>query len=652
MAKTAVDVLKIAKTWPIFPCSPLDKKPLTTNGFYDATTDEKTIREWWRRWPNAMVGVPTGSVSGFWVLDLDLDDSKGKDGIQEWKKISKSHELVLTRVHRTPRGGEHMLFRYDPERPVGSSTDRVGRGIDTRGDGGYVVIPPSRNSEGREYTSNGKEILEAPDWLLELVVRPQRDHRDSREHAPVDLATLTAAVAELPNDDDRWTELDLRDYVGWDGWNRIAMAIFASTGGSKEGLELFHSWSKKSGKYNRQATDEKWSALRGCPPDEIGPGTIIFLADRVNKDWRSRHQQQAVHASLLTERQFRDRYVPPDYLLDGILQRGYVYCMTGNTGSGKTCVALMLAMLVLLGRALAGRDVAKGRVLYFAGENPQDVQCRWERLREVMQVPDNVELDIHFMWGAHPIGVPQVRRQIDHYVQTTGPVDLVVVDTSAAYSSVKDENDNVQMLAHAKMLRSFVDLPGNPVVLATTHPMKHYDPDNLLPRGGGAFLNEMDGNLTLVHDHLQMTSELGCGKWRGPEFGVIPFKLVSGPSGTLKDKKGRPLLTVHAHVMSSEDLERVEGASESKENNLLLLCARSPGMTEVEYARRLEWKMSNGDPNKVLVSRVFKRLQRDKLVVHQRGRWTLTKQGERETKDMAESPTKKQNGPQQSDLPY
>src|SRR6516225_9300778 len=65
---------------PVFPCNPLDKKPLTTNGFKDATKDEAQIRAWWQKFPNAMISAPTGPASGMWVLDLDLDPVKKLDG--------------------------------------------------------------------------------------------------------------------------------------------------------------------------------------------------------------------------------------------------------------------------------------------------------------------------------------------------------------------------------------------------------------------------------------------------------------------------------------------------------------------------------------------------------------------------------------------
>jgi len=65
---------------PVFPCNPLDKKPLTPNGFKDATKDEAQVRAWWQKWPNAMIGAPTGPASGMWVVDTDVDAGKKIDG--------------------------------------------------------------------------------------------------------------------------------------------------------------------------------------------------------------------------------------------------------------------------------------------------------------------------------------------------------------------------------------------------------------------------------------------------------------------------------------------------------------------------------------------------------------------------------------------
>ena len=81
------------------------------------------------------------------------------------------------------------------------------------------------------------------------------------------------------------------------------------------------------------------------------------------------------------------------------------------------------------------------------------------------------------------------------------------------------------------MLRSFVDLPGGPTILVTCHPTKKPNMDNLLPRGGGAFLAEVDGNLVCIKDAGTMVVEVTThGKFRGPDFAPFSFKLVAAPA--------------------------------------------------------------------------------------------------------------------------
>src|SRR2546430_2601035 len=99
---------------PVFPTNALNKKPLTPNGFKDATTDEARIRDWWGRWPNAMVAAPTGSASGMWVTDLDLDPVKKVDGMATLAQLIAQHgEIPKTLMTITPPGGRHLIFVWD-----------------------------------------------------------------------------------------------------------------------------------------------------------------------------------------------------------------------------------------------------------------------------------------------------------------------------------------------------------------------------------------------------------------------------------------------------------------------------------------------------------------------------------------------------------
>jgi hypothetical protein len=158
---------------PVFPCRPDNKRPLTENGFYDATTDREEIERQWRKHPRALIGVPTGPRAGFFVVDLDGVEHGGPCGLTAWDQLTASHAAPPTRRHETPRGGIHLFFRYDPERPVGNRRGDLPAGIDVRGSGGYIIWPPSRLPDGRAWrvpeTCETDAIADAPECLYDLI---------------------------------------------------------------------------------------------------------------------------------------------------------------------------------------------------------------------------------------------------------------------------------------------------------------------------------------------------------------------------------------------------------------------------------------------------------------------------------------------------
>ena len=146
---------------PVFTCEPGGKRPLTHNGFWDATTDPRRIRAWWTRWPAANVGVPTGNRSGLLVLDVDARD----DGFESLALLEREEgSLPRTARARTGGGGMHVFFRYPAGETVRNSAGALGAGLDVRGEGGYVVVPPSRTQRAYEWI-DGSPPAEPP-WLL------------------------------------------------------------------------------------------------------------------------------------------------------------------------------------------------------------------------------------------------------------------------------------------------------------------------------------------------------------------------------------------------------------------------------------------------------------------------------------------------------
>ena len=133
---------------------------------------------------------------------------------------------------------------------------------------------------------------------------------------------------------------------------------------------------------------------------------------------------------ILTSEEFTRGFVPPDYLWDGILLRGFVYALTARTGDGKTAVMLLLSAAVARGGMFAGREVAQGSVLYFAGENPDDCRMRWIAMAEHLDF-DADTIDVHFIPGTFDIA--KLEARIRQEVAAIDGVVLVIVDTSPAY---------------------------------------------------------------------------------------------------------------------------------------------------------------------------------------------------------------------------
>jgi putative DNA primase/helicase len=138
-----------ARRWPVFPCKPGSKEPLTPRGHLDATTDPRQIHAWWNRWPYANIAVPTGERSGFFVLDVDRD-SWGFGSLDALE--SEFGELPPTWTVKTGGGGLHLYFKYPEDGTViPNSTGRLGPGVDVRGEGGYVLVPPSTTEGAYEH---------------------------------------------------------------------------------------------------------------------------------------------------------------------------------------------------------------------------------------------------------------------------------------------------------------------------------------------------------------------------------------------------------------------------------------------------------------------------------------------------------------------
>ena len=173
--------------WAVIPIHDRTKRPMTPHGVTDAKKDPGAIRHWWKKWPTASVGIATGSISQLIVIDEDLDPDKGYDGYREVRTWEQDHGALPETVRAiTGRGGSHVYFHY-----TGSDIgNRAGilEGVDIRGEGGYVVAPPSIHQNGTPYEweedPEDVPLAEVDETVLEFLQIGKKKKQNERFTLP------------------------------------------------------------------------------------------------------------------------------------------------------------------------------------------------------------------------------------------------------------------------------------------------------------------------------------------------------------------------------------------------------------------------------------------------------------------------------------
>lgn len=380
------------------------------------------------------------------------------------------------------------------------------------------------------------------------------------------------------------------------------------------------------------ATRAVAAAIGASPIGGISARTRRRL-DEIATNFEERHQVPPKAANdnaplwpgLVSSGDMVSRFTPPDYAIDGIVQSGFLYGVTASTGTGKTAILLSLAALKAQGLPLGNRDLPQGRVVYFAGENPDDVTMRWIGAAHHTGF-DTETIDVHFVPGVFDIA--KMFEQVTAAVKSVGGAAMVIIDTSAAYFTGDDENGNVAMGKHARNLRQLTTLPGSPCVLVACHPTKNADQSNLLPRGGGAFIVELDGNLTCQKTEAGTIKLHWQGKFRGPDFRPIHFDLATVTAPGLVDSKGREIPTVMASLVSEGEARQRRETARKDEDLALIAIENLRSPSNAAIAEHLGWKDAAGEPHKRRAQTATTRLRRDKLAELSRDGWSLTKGGQ------------------------
>ena len=216
----------------------------------------------------------------------------------------------------------------------------------------------------------------------------------------------------------------------------------------------------------------------------------------------------------------------PVWVVGGIIQSNYLYAITAPTNHGKTAVGLVMALCVAAGRPFAERPVQKGRVLILCGENQDGFRLRMLATMESLGI-SLADLRGNMFVLPQSAGIAYLLEQIKTDVAGMGELTLVLVDTSVSFFSGDNENDNQQAYDHARYLRALSMLPASrrwwSIAIHRPRPGRITRASPVRPRGGSAFMNEIDTNLTVWSEGGNAEFHW-MAKKRGPDFQPILFE--------------------------------------------------------------------------------------------------------------------------------
>jgi hypothetical protein len=385
---------------PVFACGH-DKRPVTQHGFHDATRDPSEIKAQFGTPGAAMIGVPTGQGAGFFVVDLDVKN--GGQGL-EWLAANQ-HRLPDTRRHKTRSGGVHLLFAMPQGRIIRNSAGRIAAGVDVRGNGGYIIAPPSPGY----LVDEAMAPAPAPAWLLDLIDPPKAPEAPRPAPAPRQSGDGTR-YGMTALDNECQAILSAADGAKHDTLNRAAFSIggLVAAGELIEGPAFAALASALAGIRHRcedypAAQKTLAGAFRAgmAKPREAPPRLVRRIVEEYRETrpeppprdappdhWSAEPDPDVglepekvapnIKLTGLPLIYFQD--VKPalksEDFIEGLLIKAAMSVTYGPSNCGKTFFMADLALHVALGLEWRGREVERAGVIYCAMEGAHGIQNR------------------------------------------------------------------------------------------------------------------------------------------------------------------------------------------------------------------------------------------------------------------------------------
>ncbi len=490
-----------ARGWPVFPCHALDeagrctcsrgdcrspgKHPRTANGVLDATTREHVIERMFGTWPDSNLAIATGPA-GLVVVDLDVRD--GVDGRETLARLEDEHGRLPRTVEQLTGGGGAQIFFAANGRKISSRTD-VLPGVDTRGLGGYVLVPPSKTR--REYAWNVEahpddtELAEVPRWLEEILTGRGRGEASRAEGDPQSGAGSAWIVERPPNGQRHGRLRDLvlhwRNHHPQEETRSLAHVVARCWGMLADRQQEVENL--VVGAYARPAVESRtqYERERAVPPAAALPAVDLAA------------EPGPVPEPLVGDD--KQQLVMP----------GEIILAASDPGVGKTKTLSDIALAVASGGPCLGFPTRQRPVVYVTSDGDPDLvrNVRRQWVGRGREVADLADLPLHLyvdpdFCAEEPTCYARLVATLDKVAGGSTSAPLLIVESLSTNVRGTDLNDQVQVRGFVRRsLRSLQARHPGLAILVSAHLRK--------PQAGGA--NELGAR---VAGSMQIRGALDC----------------------------------------------------------------------------------------------------------------------------------------------
>ncbi|MEJ0096311.1 MAG: bifunctional DNA primase/polymerase [Methylocella sp.] len=571
----------------VFKLSADSCRPLVPSPWERATSDPSRARAMFTNAAGGQEAANIAVVTGDRFIVVDVDVKGDKQGLASLE-IMKARGLdTETLTARSKSGGFHLFFEVPPGYHYKSIQGNSAYlpGIDIKGTHGYVVGVGSSTPQGSYTWEKELPILPCPDFLLKECQKELLIERKAATPYVLGEADTPEIIAKVTNYLLYVAPAGVADVNHHD--SLIAAAQGAMDRGATPELAaelIIEHWSTRPDCSNVDPELIRYQIAEHAPRrnDPIGIISAISADDAFEAVTLPKPVAKAARVFKASE--FMAQRVPTIPVIEGLISAGGVYTLTGSTGAGKTGLLLNIALAVAFNHPdIIGRDVEAGPVLYMTAENPNKFR---ERLILAAIVFGISEADLDSGKLQILPGFATETEMLAEVKNIKGGFSLVVLDTLASYFAGSDFNDNAQTLNFLRGVRPITATAGAPAVLIAAHPVKNAAADNLVPYGGGAILNEVDGNLTLSATADKKGSILHWqGKLREPDFEPIHYVVDQESRDQLLDGKGRALVLPIMRFATDKEVKAEAANALNAKQRILVALAAGPQLTAAAIAR-------------------------------------------------------------------